>query len=187
MSQQFRNGAAFLLRYWVGLPHQAINDIIEDCVQVAWCRYLEKPMDDLFKCGKFAAQEYIRKNGKFYSSTRQIDETDHEWTPTTSRDPIDMEISEELVAEFYHQRRPSGPEDGRADRTGGQRRLDAAYRDALIADLIHQGYSDDGIALETGFTYWTVRKYRQQIKRRLAAMLAAKQKNTESSYCPAWD
>lgn len=171
LSNQFRNGAAYCLRHWCGMqPHQ-IDDCLDDVVQVAWCRYLNKPFADAFHVGKRAAQEYVRKNGAFYRTTCALTET-VEAAAATSRDPLPQEISAELFSAFYAQRKPSGPHNGAEHRSGGQRRIAAAARDALIVDLLYQGYSDEGIALEIGTTYLSVRTYRKQIKNRLRKMSA---------------
>ena len=47
----------------------------------------------------------------------------------------------------------------------------AASRDVAILNLIAQGYSDEGIALEIGATYASVRTYRKHLKNSLKSIL----------------
>ena len=185
LSNEFRKGAIYLLRHFARLPDEQIGAILDDVIQVAWCRYLDKPTNDFFRVGKLAAQEFVRKNGAFYRSTKVLTEID--LAPVkVSRSPLPTEISAALMNEFFAQRRPSGPKHNAENRSGGQRRMAAAARDTLIVDLIFQGYSDEGIALELGTTYYSVRTWRGQIKRRLRHMLANQQQPSQAEYCPAW-
>lgn len=53
----------------------------------------------------------------------------------------------------------------------GERGRRAARRDVAILNLIAQGYSDEGIALEIGATYASVRTYRKHLKNSLKSIL----------------
>lgn len=49
----------------------------------------------------------------------------------------------------------------------GERGKRAAWRDVQICDFLSRGYSDDGIALEMGLSYTSVREYRKRLKEKL--------------------
>lgn len=169
LSEEFRYGAEYCLRHWVGLPEDMIVKVIDDIIQSAWVRHLEKPGESPFYSGRLAAQNFVKRNGAFYKNTTALD--DHiEYQTRTSREPLPQEISAALFEEFFKQRKPSGPRAGAENRTGGKRRLAAAARDTLIVDLLWQGYSDEGVAMEIGCTYYSLRTYRRQIKDRLRSI-----------------
>lgn len=164
MSKQFKYGALFLCRFWVKLSDELINEIIDDIISLAWIAYLEKPMDDLFKVGKRAAQEYIRKNGDYY---KHSDIVSHDLSAdyTTSRKSLDDDIQNELVKAFYSQRKPSSLK--KTDNNINNRYLNAAKRDVTIIDMIYQGYSNEGISLELNQSVVSIKEYRKQIRKRL--------------------
>lgn len=75
--------------------------------------------------------------------------------------------------------------DGR--RKGGDRGRRAAERDATICDLLHQGYSDEGICLEMGIPYVSLREYRKLIKNRLREALNAQRNSAILEASPKTD
>lgn len=185
INKQFKNGGIFSCRFWMKFDDVKINSIIEDIVQIAWIKFLERQKNqnesvtipDYFYLGKLAAQHYFKHHSTYVKNTICLTDlmteiTEYEYKPTTSRNPLPTEISEQLLVYFYNQRKPSSlkkkkNDTDNSDSTVNQRYLNAAMRDTLIIDLLHQGYSDHGIALELNITYFSVRTFRRQIKKRL--------------------
>ena len=157
ITKSFRAGAFWVLYRYAAWGDSLIALCLDDITQTAWCRYLsgQDRTDDLFRIGKHAAQEYVRKNGSFYRNVAFLSD---EVEGTKSETSSDFTFPSDTLEEAFLQQRNKKGDRGRK----------AAARDVKILEMIIQGYSNDGIALEIGSTPTSVATYRKQIRRRLA-------------------
>lgn len=144
------------------------EDEVQEYISECWIRYLctddSTEKADPFLCGKRAVVVARRKQAKNWD---QLHLDDLPMSPLFDEhyesEPLDSEINNALLNEFYQQRVKRG-----------ERGLEAAMQEVLILDLLHQGWSDEGIALELGIAWWSVRTYRNRIRERLRILAEKK-------------
>jgi len=170
---QMQKGIWVTCHVFAGMP-SIPDELLEEILQEAWLRYLENDPDsderrDPFLAGKRAAAAFLRRERGQYKSLSLEPSIS-----VAAHDEEDRELCLDIVATlediFLQQRRKRG-----------DRGAAAAKRDAKILSLLVAGYSDDGIALELSLSPTSVKRYRNQIRRRLEAIA-----NTEMDYVPAW-
>lgn len=163
MDTQIRKAIAYLSRI---IGKRFPRDLYADMYQQAALRIVEAGASDdrsMFRCARCGvAQEYnrYRKEMAAQVTLMQIRRTGF------ADGGLPPNVRSDLAKIFLECRNKRG-----------DRGRTAASRDAAILDLLARGYSDDGIALELGISWYSVREYRKIIKRNLRKELDRRQKN----------
>ncbi len=139
--------------------HELIDDLMQEAY-LGWHRHGHKAADDpisawTYACrvARSAALHYLRSEREQRQMAGLLVERQRLGRCATQ---LPDEIAEALLAEFYGQRKKKG-----------RRGAEAAIQEVVILSLLYAGYSNDGIAVETGLSPVSIKTYRQRIRRRL--------------------
>lgn len=170
-----QRGVVCALRQWN--LHGHMEDF-DDMVQEAYLYWLDhiQPGEDerpirqqegyCFYSAKFSTLRYLSRRARQWKA-EQAALAAATWLDGGSGSEsrcLHIDVAQELLAAFYGQRAKQGC-----------RGAEAAIRDVAILDMVQQGYCDDGIALELGLAPASIKRYRNQIRRRLEHILSGNQ------------
>lgn len=147
----------------------AITDgLLDELIQESWlyvCQYAQSRSfvdeRDFWKfCAnyaQYATRKYLVAQWRHWH--QEMDALQLATQSQPSPNGLAPEIAQRLLCDFLAQRQKKG-----------SRGRHAAEQDVRILDLILTGYSNDGIAIETGLSVKSVKTYRKRIRKRLEVL-----------------